>query len=308
MKITSRLPEGAKVYIAGPMTGYPDLNYPSFYDAEQVLTELGYVPVNPARNLGGEGGKHPKHVCLREDLTTLLGQADAVAFLRGWRRSEGAVLEHHVATKTGLLAFELDSLDEVEPYDDRVRAATIVGLSGWARSGKDSLARHLVEGYGFERLSFLDGARELAAAIDPPMAKKVASVGWEVAELDRHIRVRLEHVSESVRAVIGDDAWVRRVLGKIREDGRYVVTDVRLPEEMRALVALDALMVWVYRAGNPPDGDQPTERSLDGRAFDVVIHNAGTLSELRGGADEIAVRLGLAAKPTSEGEEDFLGF
>jgi hypothetical protein len=39
-----------------------------------------------------------------------------------------------------------------------------------------------------------------------------------------------------------------------------------------------------------------------------VIHNAGTLSELRGGADEIAVRLGLAAKPTSEGEEDFLGF
>ena len=38
------------VYIAGPMTGLPDLNYPAFNAAEEALTAAGHAVLNPARN------------------------------------------------------------------------------------------------------------------------------------------------------------------------------------------------------------------------------------------------------------------
>lgn len=49
-----------KVYIAGPMTGYPDFNYPAFFAAQDALIGVGHEPINPARSEG------------REDCTTWL--------------------------------------------------------------------------------------------------------------------------------------------------------------------------------------------------------------------------------------------
>lgn len=46
-----------KVYIAGPMTGYPEFNYPAFFAAEKHLRDLGHEPINPARSEGREGCK-----------------------------------------------------------------------------------------------------------------------------------------------------------------------------------------------------------------------------------------------------------
>lgn len=38
------------LYIAGPMSGLPDHNYPAFHDAASVLTKAGYSILNPAEN------------------------------------------------------------------------------------------------------------------------------------------------------------------------------------------------------------------------------------------------------------------
>ena len=39
-----------RIYIAGPMSGLPDFNYPAFNQAEQRLLALGYEVENPATN------------------------------------------------------------------------------------------------------------------------------------------------------------------------------------------------------------------------------------------------------------------
>lgn len=39
-----------KIYLAGPMSGLPDLNYPAFHAAAAKLRAMGHVVLNPAEN------------------------------------------------------------------------------------------------------------------------------------------------------------------------------------------------------------------------------------------------------------------
>ena len=43
----------------------------------------------------------------------------------------------------------------------------IIGLSGYAQTGKDTIAEHLVEHYGFTRIAFADPIRQALYALDP---------------------------------------------------------------------------------------------------------------------------------------------
>ncbi|MGI5245462.1 DUF4406 domain-containing protein [Dactylosporangium sp. CA-139066] len=93
------------VYIAGPMTGMEDWNFPLFFAVERFLKREGYRPINPAKNDGpslsravanAREGKHPWAYYMRRDMRHL-SRADALCLLPGWERSKGATLEHHIA-------------------------------------------------------------------------------------------------------------------------------------------------------------------------------------------------------------------
>lgn len=102
----------AKIYIAGPMSGYPEFNFPAFYEAEDFWTECGYEVFNPARKdeesqLDPEAFKTGDHIKVQEkgfdfksaymwDLEHVV-KADAIYMLKGWQYSPGAVGEHAVA-------------------------------------------------------------------------------------------------------------------------------------------------------------------------------------------------------------------
>lgn len=99
------------VYIAGPMTGYPELNFPAFHARAVELRALGYVVINPAEindedpadalTMTPEELAAHWQKCMRADLTALL-TCDSVVMLDGWTRSRGATLEHHVAKALGM--------------------------------------------------------------------------------------------------------------------------------------------------------------------------------------------------------------
>ena len=91
-----------KIYIAGPMSGLPDFNYPAFFSAARALEAVGYVPINPARAEGREGCStwlDFMRAALRD-----IANADGVAFLPGWVLSAGARLEVRIAEDLGLPA------------------------------------------------------------------------------------------------------------------------------------------------------------------------------------------------------------
>lgn len=81
-----------RLYLAGPMSGYPDCNYPAFNEVEEHLKFAGFEVVNP--RLDGEGLHYVE--LLRRDLAGLL-DCQGVAVLPGWEFSTGARNEVQVA-------------------------------------------------------------------------------------------------------------------------------------------------------------------------------------------------------------------
>jgi len=107
-----------KVYIAGPMTGVDNWNFPAFFDAEKTLVSLGYEVVNPAHNNGDtlelaledagspEAPKRDWLYYIRRDLPQLL-HCDVICLLPNWKDSKGAKLEYEVAKGIGLPIYKL---------------------------------------------------------------------------------------------------------------------------------------------------------------------------------------------------------
>jgi hypothetical protein len=109
------------IYLAGPMTGRPGDNYPAFNEAAASLRKAGYIVQNPAQNFAGELGL-PKEHYLRAAVMLLL-QCDGIALMKGWRTSEGAVMEAHIALRLGLFA--------IDAHDGR---PLNIGIEAWANA------------------------------------------------------------------------------------------------------------------------------------------------------------------------------
>lgn len=89
-----------KVYVAGPMTGYPEFNYPAFFKAADALRAAGIEPINPARSESREGCKTWLDF-MRLSLLDIAA-CDGIATLTGWQDSRGAALEVHIARSLDL--------------------------------------------------------------------------------------------------------------------------------------------------------------------------------------------------------------
>ena len=105
-----------RVYLAGPMRGYPEFNFPEFFDAAASLRIRGFEVWSPAeRDLAdGLDPKNEEHRKAAEekglkyymhyDLPAVV-DSDAVAVLPNWQDSEGARLEVFTAWVVGMPVF-----------------------------------------------------------------------------------------------------------------------------------------------------------------------------------------------------------
>jgi hypothetical protein len=86
-------------YIAGPMTGLPEFNFPAFNAVAEELRANGIDVRNPADN-GAEPGQTWQHY-MRLGLRQLL-ECDEILLLPNWEHSRGATLERHIAEQLGM--------------------------------------------------------------------------------------------------------------------------------------------------------------------------------------------------------------
>ncbi|WP_250451182.1 DUF4406 domain-containing protein [Caballeronia sp. ATUFL_M2_KS44] len=92
-----------RLYIAGPMSGYPELNFPAFHAEAARLRALGYEIVNPAEI---DVGPNPDWLtAMRADIKQLV-DCDGIALLIGWQASAGANIEHSLARGLGLRVYQ----------------------------------------------------------------------------------------------------------------------------------------------------------------------------------------------------------
>lgn len=112
-----------RIYIAGPMRGYPDHNFPAFYDIENWLRAKGYETLNPAR-ADDETGLPVGSIGVAEALTrdaAMVASADAIYLLHGWEYSEGALVEWQLAKALHLQIFYQGGIEDYE-WKDAINA------------------------------------------------------------------------------------------------------------------------------------------------------------------------------------------
>jgi hypothetical protein len=107
----------SRIYLAGPMQGYPQFNFPRFHAVAAALRGQGHTVFNPAekdieRHNGTDisadnptGSLTQSKVehgfslrqALSEDMHFICLEADTIVLLPGWEKSNGAQAEHRTA-------------------------------------------------------------------------------------------------------------------------------------------------------------------------------------------------------------------
>ena len=172
----------------------------------------------------------------------------------------------------------------------------IIGLSGYARSGKNTVADIL--GPNYRQVSFAEPMREAMLKLNPiieqhddhefqgdgiiRLADVVEREGWRMAKTYPEVRRLLQVFGTEVgREMFGPMFWVNIAMTGVESGDNVVFTDVRFRNEAES-IKLSGGEIWrVNREGVEAVNTHPSEHALDGWDFDRVINNNGTLNDLR---------------------------
>lgn len=180
----------------------------------------------------------------------------------------------------------------------------LIGLTGYAQTGKDTVGQILVKNHGFTRLSFADNVRKAVLRLDPwinetpqhwrdregdfsrtePMIQRLSKwvdvYGYEYCKTQfPEVRRLLQVMGTEVgREMFGQQSWVEMVAREVEKYDNVVITDVRFPNEANFIRWNGGIIVKVIRDGVGPVNDHASE-ALD---FEVqgFIENNGTLDDL----------------------------
>ena len=176
----------------------------------------------------------------------------------------------------------------------------LIGVGGKARSGKSTVAGHLVVSKGFWTLAFAEPLKAGAQAIfglTPEQTdgrlKEMVDERWGMTP--RQILQLL--ATEAMRRVFGDDIWVKLLdiriqrLLSMHPDANIVVSDVRFKSEASAIKSWGGIIIRINRDGAGATGGvigHVSETELDARTeWDYLIDNNGTIEELYGRVDRL---------------------
>lgn len=192
--------------------------------------------------------------------------------------------------------------DRIERVGSERGLPPIIGLSGYARSGKDSVGG-ILRSKGYRRRAFADKLKSITAQLDPIVTvgcgapdlgetsvccdrlhvSELMELGADEDWLKEHttFRVFLQNLGGTVRDELGESTWVDAALAG-RQDGlRYVITDVRYPNEADAIKAAGGKVWRVNRPGTEPANEHASEHAMDSYPFDTVVENDEHLPALR---------------------------
>lgn len=190
----------------------------------------------------------------------------------------------------------------------------IIGLCGKGRSGKDTVAKHLVSEHGFFRAGSGDGVRGTFTDMDGPTWE----LRKELEEAGLTQRWATQVIGDECREDIGERChWVNQVVIKLRYLTKYhpvkrelfVVPDIRYKHEGAKLTEWascwgGSFVCWkLDRPGFGLTGDAAkhvSETMLESIRPDLIIGNTSSLGDLRSIACYHAIELLNARKAADQ--------
>lgn len=166
----------------------------------------------------------------------------------------------------------------------------IIGLSGHARAGKDTVAE-ILAGEGFTRVAFADLMKDALIQLNPlagtyRLQEYVEVNGWEVAKVALpEVRVLLQRFGTEVgRNLFGENFWVDQLHRKYdltNPNLNWVVSDVRFTNEAEDIINSGGKVLRVTRPGVGPVNSHVSDSGLANFNYNGLIDNSGDLETLR---------------------------
>lgn len=197
----------------------------------------------------------------------------------------------------------------------------VLGLCGFAGSGKGTVADILVQRYSFKKISFADGVKDATAAIfhwprhllegdteESRLFREQPDKWWsDKFGYDVTPRYMLQLMgTEAGRNVFHEDVWIHALDRRLEDGINYVIPDVRFHNEMEmvrrkgyvVLTLRGELPEWYGTAVDVNIADCPasamdkynihySEWAHIGHHVDFTIYNDGTLAELEQMVDDL---------------------
>ena len=168
----------------------------------------------------------------------------------------------------------------------------IILLSGWAGSGKDTVADYLVTKHGYKKFAFATPLKDLASQLfsfprelaDSQEGKRQL---WRVGYSEKTIRQILLDVARIDKSRFGQDIYVNETVAQIAKessDAQIVISDTRYLNEIRVILEFamkekHAFDVWRINRLTSSPVDDISEHVLDTYRADVYISNPGDALE-----------------------------
>jgi hypothetical protein len=179
----------------------------------------------------------------------------------------------------------------------------LIGLTGPAKSGKSTIARYLVDQYGFHEVSFAAPLkRMIAVGFDLHMhelenqATKEAPLPW----LGKSPRYLLQTLgTDWGRKMVDERLWLmlaERRIARCQQLGALgcVLSDVRFDNEAQLLADRGALLWRLWRAKAIDVRHHASERGIAEHFKSQGIGNNGSFADLYKRVDELLTPLGAA--------------
>jgi hypothetical protein len=168
----------------------------------------------------------------------------------------------------------------------------LIGLSGYAQSGKDTVASILVRDFGYERIAFADPIKDLLYLINPTIDRValqyiVDNNGWEAAKQHAEVRQMLQDLGVGAKELFGSNFWIDIALAKAKQEHKVVITDVRFKNEAQMITVSGGELWRIERPFTGPVNDHVSELELEKHPFDRRVYNNSGLKGLENSVKDI---------------------
>lgn len=159
----------------------------------------------------------------------------------------------------------------------------LIGITGAAGHGKDTIADCLTSANGYHNFSFASPIKQACIAI----------FGWGREHLHGNLKEVIDPAygispreamqtlgTDWGRCMIHPEIWIKAGTREIQQYNRVVVSDVRFDNEAEAIKSLGGTIIEVYRPGKEAVNPHASEEGIRRDLIDHTIINDGTIDEL----------------------------